>query len=128
VRSTRLAKDRVPSLIAIFFEALVNNIGGKYCIADELSEALKLSWVRTDALPQIGELAFHEKLPGYVNGLFLRNALVSVALGKRILLLDELRIRHARVVNIVNQCAENNSKLQQVEKVQSMSDIFGGRR
>jgi hypothetical protein len=67
-------------------------------------------------------------LPRNVNGLLLRNALVSVAHGKWILLLDELRICHAQVVNIVNQCAENNSKLQQVEKVQSMSDIFGGRR
>jgi hypothetical protein len=115
VRSTRLAKDNVPSLIAFFFKALVNNIGGKYCIADELSEALKLSWVRTDALPQIGKLAFHEKLPGNVNGLLLCNALASVALGKWILLLDELRIRHTRVVNIVNECAEDNGELQQVE-------------
>jgi hypothetical protein len=39
-QSTRLAKHLGPSLIALFFKGLVNNIGGKYCIVDELSEAL----------------------------------------------------------------------------------------
>mmetsp|Transcript_20879 Transcript_20879/g.57739 ORF Transcript_20879/g.57739 Transcript_20879/m.57739 type:complete len:272 (-) Transcript_20879:2492-3307(-) len=105
------SKGTIPAYISQILEFLIHHVSCHHRVDNQLAEPLQFHLCATNGSTELGETIFHEQPPGNINRILFSYALLAIQISKCRILLDQLGIWDARMINIMNQSTKAARKL-----------------
>mmetsp|Transcript_23157 Transcript_23157/g.64618 ORF Transcript_23157/g.64618 Transcript_23157/m.64618 type:complete len:221 (-) Transcript_23157:984-1646(-) len=108
-----LVEGLVPTRVTQRLRLFVEDIRCHHAVHHELAESLEFILVREDALLEVAVFRLHQGIPSNIDRILLGKTAVLVLVGHVRLLHGELHVRNTVVLNVMDQCAEEDRELRQ---------------